>query len=121
MNVYTDSKGNRVAVYSLGLARAVSLTGVSAVQSGTALDGLSVRQNAVMTVTTTAGASAGDVQLQGSLDGTNFVNLGSAVSTTAASTTTAVVVQTAFVRYVRASITTPITGGQVNVSVGVSG
>jgi hypothetical protein len=32
-----------------------------------------------------------------------------------------VVVQTAFVRYVRASITTAITGGQVNVSVGVSG
>lgn len=118
---YTDSSGNRIAVYSLGLARATSLTGVSAVQNGTALDGLTVRQNAVVTVTTTSGVSAGDVQLQGTLDVTNWFNLGSAVSTTAASTTTQVVATGAYARFVRAAITTAITGGQISATVGVAG
>ncbi|WP_141120200.1 DUF6385 domain-containing protein [Mycobacterium malmoense] len=119
--MYTDSSGNRIGVYSLGLAPAVSLSAKSTVSTGTALDGLAVRSAAVMATTTSTGVSAGAVQLQGSLDGTNWFNLGSAVSTTAASTTTQTVVSNAYARYVRAAITTAITGGSVTVSVGVSG
>ena len=85
------------------------------------MDGLAVRSSAVIAVTTSAGVSAGDVQLEGSLDGTNWYSLGSAVSTSAASTTTAAVVTDQLFRYVRAAVTTAITGGTVTVSVGVSG
>lgn len=118
---YTDSLGNRVAVYSLGLAPAVSLSAVSAVGAGTALDGLTVRSSAVIAVTTSSGVSAGDVQLEGSLDGANWYALGSAVSTSTASSTSATVVTDSLFRYVRAAVTTAITGGTVTVSVGVSG
>jgi hypothetical protein len=85
------------------------------------LDGLCVRANAVATVTTSAGVSAGSVQLTGSLDGTNYYLLGSAVTTSAASTTTAVTVTNALVRYVRANVATMISGGTVTVSVGLYG
>ncbi|HZY60578.1 MAG TPA: hypothetical protein VFE56_12500 [Candidatus Binataceae bacterium] len=118
---YIDSLGNGIAPYTLGIAPAVSFTAKSATGPGTALDGLAVRANAVMVVTTSAGVSAGSVRLQGSLDGTNWFSLGSAVSTTAASTTTQVVVTGAYARYVRANVATAITGGTVAASVGVSG
>jgi hypothetical protein len=84
------------------------------------LDGGVVRLNAVLAVTTSAGVSAGAVQLQGSLDGTNWFNLGSAVTTTTASTTTQVTSTTALVRYLRASITTTITGGTITAVVGLA-
>jgi hypothetical protein len=106
---------------TLGVPPVVSLTNVSATGAGTALDGLSVRQNATIAVTTSAGVSAGSVQLQGSLDGVNFFDLGSPVSTTAASTTTQVVVSNAYARYVRANVGTSITGGTISASVGLSG
>jgi hypothetical protein len=118
---YIDAFGNAVAVYSLGIAPATSLSAVSAVQAGTALDGLTLRTTAVLSVTTTAGVSAGAVQLQGSIDGTHFYNLGSAVTTTAASTTTQVAVSSAYSRYVRAAITTSVTGGSISASVALSG
>jgi hypothetical protein len=54
-------------------------------------------------------------------NGTNYYSLGSAISTTTASTTTQTVVSSAYSRYFRAAITTAITGGTVTVSVGVSG
>lgn len=118
---YIDSYGNQVQPQTLGVPSVVSLTAVSATGAGSVLDGLTVRQNACMSVTTSAGVSAGSVQLQGSLDGTNFYNLGSAVSTTAASTTTQVTVTSAFSRYVRGNVGTGITSGTVTVSVGLSG
>jgi hypothetical protein len=120
--MFYDAAGQvSINQYTQGQRPAVSLTAQSSVQNGTALDGGVVRANAVIAVTTSAGVSAGAVQLQGSLDGVNFYNLGSAVSTTTASTTTAVLVQNAYARYVRAAITTVITGGTVTVSVGVNG
>jgi hypothetical protein len=65
--------GNRIAVYSLSLARAVSLSAKSAVSNGTAPETVRpVRQNAVLTVTTRAAALAGTVVLQASNDGTDF-------------------------------------------------
>ena len=118
---YTDSAGNRIAVYSLGIAPAVSLSAQSAVGAGTSVDGLTVRSAAAISVTTSSGVSAGAVTLQGSLDATNWFNLGSAISTTTASTTTQTVVSSAYARYFRAAITTAITGGTVTASVGVSG
>lgn len=119
--MYTDSYGNRIGVYSLGIAPAVSISAKSTVQNGSALDALAVRSAAVMQTTSSAGVSAGAVQLQGSLDGTAWFNLGSAVTTSAASTTTQTVVSSAYARYFRAAITTAITGGTVTVSVGATG
>jgi hypothetical protein len=110
-----------ISVHTLGLEPIVSLSAVSAVGAGTVLDGAVVRSAAVLSVTTSAGVTAGDVQLEGSLDGTHWFNLGSALSTTAASTTTQTVVSSAYARYVRAAITTAITGGTVTASVGVAG
>jgi hypothetical protein len=85
------------------------------------MDGIVVRQNAVITVTTSAGVTAGSVTLQGSLDGVNYVNIGTAISTTTASTTSTSVASNVFMRYVRAAVITAITGGTVSASIGVSG
>ncbi len=75
-----------------------------------------------MVVTSWAGVSAGSVQLQGSLDGTSWFNLGTAVSTSTASTVFTPAVETnVFVRFVRANIATEITGGTVTAVVGLSG
>jgi hypothetical protein len=119
--MYTDSLGNAVAVYSLGLAPAVSLSAKSTVSTGTALDGLTIRENVVLTVTTTARVSAGTVVLQARNDGVNFYAVsGASISTTTASATTSVVATNVFARYVRAAITSAITGGQITAKVGVS-
>jgi len=110
-----------IEVHTLGIEPVVSLSAVSAVGAGTALDGAVVRSTAVLAVTTSAGVTAGAVQLEGSLDGSHWFNLGSAQSTTTASTTTQTVVSSAAARYVRAAITTAITGGTVTAWVGLSG
>ena len=117
---YIGTNNNTVEAFTQGYPPAVSITAQSTVQNGAAVDGLAVRANAVMSVTTSAGVTAGSVQLQGSLDGTNFFNVGSAVSTTTANTTTAVVATNAMVRYARAAIVTAITGGSVSASVGLN-
>jgi hypothetical protein len=118
---YIGSNNNTIEAYSTGYPPIVSLSAVSAVGAGAVLDGLATRQNAVISVSTSAGTSAGAVQLEASLDGVNFWNAGSAVSTTAASTTTSVVVQNILARYLRAAITTVISGGTVTVSIGLNG
>jgi hypothetical protein len=125
MPQYYDSRGTAgtpVTPQTQGLAPAISLTNVSAVTNGTALDGLSVRANAVLTVTTGVGVSAGTVVAQGSQDNVNWAAIsGLTVSTTAASTTTTVVATSSYYRYVRAAVTVAITGGTISASVGVSG
>jgi len=75
-----------------------------------------------MVVNSSAGVSAGSVQAQTSLDGVNWANAGTAVSTTTASTVfpPVVLTGTAF-RYIRATVATAITGGTISASVGVSG
>ena len=118
---YTASNGNTVQAQTTGLPPVVSLSAVSAAGAGTALDGACIRPNAVMTVSTSTGVSAGSVQLQGSLDNAHWFSLGSAVTTSAASTTTQVTVSNALVRYVRANVATLITGGTVTCSVGLQG
>lgn len=115
---YTDSAGN--LQFGSGIAPATSLTAVSAVSSGTAVDGGVCRLNHSMAVTTSAGVSAGVAQLQGSLDGVNWFNMPatSNVTTSAASTTYLVTPPACPARFVRASITTIITGGTITAVVG---
>jgi hypothetical protein len=125
MPQYYDSRGTAgtpVTPQTQGIAPATSLTNVSAVSSGTALDGLSLRSTVAMVLNSSAGVSAGSVQLQGSLDNVNWYNLGTAVSTTTASTVFApVVVSATAARYARASVVTAITGGTISATVAVSG
>jgi hypothetical protein len=118
---YIGANNNTVEAFTQGYPPAVSLTAQSSVQNGTVLDGLCVRANAVISITTSAGVTGGVVALQGSLDGVNFYTLGSPTTTSTASTTTAVLVQNAYARFVRAAITTAIVSGTVTVSVGVNG
>jgi|SRR6516164_818420 hypothetical protein len=120
--MYQDPFGNSVQPGTSGLAPVTSLTAASSTGGGSVLDGLSLRTIAAMVVTSSAGVSAGSVQLQGSLDSVNWYSLGSAVSTTSASTTfTPVIVTGTATRYVRANIATAITGGTVTATVGVNG
>jgi hypothetical protein len=120
---YIDSRGVAVQPYTLGITPVASLTAQSATTAvPTVLDGLSVRTTAVLVVNSSAGVSAGSVQLYGSLDGTAFYTLGSAVSTASASTTfTPVVVSNVPFRYLKAVIATAITGGTISASVAASG
>jgi hypothetical protein len=118
---YIDSYGNGISPHTLGSPPAVSFTAKSATGAGAVLDGLSVRLSAVMVITTSSGVSAGSIQCQGSNDGTNWYSLGSAVSTTSASTTTQVVVAAAYSRYVRAYVATGLTGGTASATVGLYG
>lgn len=118
---YTTVNQNTIEAYATGLPPAESLSAVSAVGAGTVLDGVVVRPNAILVVTSSAGVSAGAVQLEGSLDQTNWFNIGSAVTTSAASTTTVVSSTSAFARFVRAAVTTAITGGTVSATVGLHG
>jgi hypothetical protein len=118
---FTDSNSLAYEQHTLGVPPLVSLSAKSTTGPGAALDGVVVRENALMSVTTSSGVSAGSVQMQGSFDGANYFALGSAVTTSAASTTTQVVVSSGFTRFVRANIATAITGGTVTVSVGLYG
>jgi hypothetical protein len=117
----SDQNSNAIVQNTSGIAPLVSLSAVSAVGPGSALDGAVARANAVITVTTSAGVSAGAVGLFGSLDGVNYVQLGSPISTTAASTTYTAVATNVFMRWVRAAVTATVVGGTISASVGVSG
>jgi hypothetical protein len=98
-----------------------SLGAASAVGPGTVLDAGGCLSNHAMVVTSSAGVTAGAVQLQGSLDGSTWFNMGNPVSTTTANTTfTPIVVSDQPVRYLRANITTLITGGTVTAVVGMA-
>jgi len=116
-----DSSGNVIVQNTYGLTPLVSLNAVSATGPGAALDGLVIRTTGVMGVTSSASVSAGSVQAQTSLDGTNWVNAGSAVSTTTAGTVFTPVVVTGAFRYIRATVATAVTGGTISATVGVSG
>jgi hypothetical protein len=120
---YIDSRGNAVLAWTAGISPVVSLTAQSATTATPSiLDGLSTRSTAVLVVSSSSGVSAGSVQLYGSLDGNAWYTLGSAVSTSSASTTfTPVVVTNTLFRYLKAVIATAITGGTVSATVGASG
>jgi hypothetical protein len=118
---FIDSTGQTYEAHSLGVQPIKSLSAVSATGAGTALDGVVSRANAVATITTSSGVSAGSVVLEGSLDGINFITLGSAVTTSAASTTYTVASTSSFFRFVRARVATLISGGTISAWVSLSG
>lgn len=106
--------GNLQEEISYGTQGFTSLSAVSAVGPGVVLNGGACRSSHTIVVASSPGVSAGAVQLQGSLDGINWFNLGAAINTNTASTTFApVVVSNQPVQYLRAYITSVITGGTV--------
>lgn len=107
------------APYTLNLS-AVSGTGPGAIVDLSAGGG-APQANPVMAVISSAGVSAGSVQLEGSTDGVAWYNVGTAVSTNAASTAFAPVSNTGVAaRYVRANVKVAITGGTVSAWVGAA-
>jgi len=115
---YHDADGN--VQFGAGTAPVTSLVAESADETyGTVLSCGVARLNHSMAVVTSAGVSAGVVQLQGSLDGTNWFNLPatSSQSTSAANTTYLVTPPACPALFIRAGITTVITGGTVTVIV----
>ena len=115
---YQNGVGNTIEAITHGLPPVVSLSAVTT-GTGTAIDGLTVRNVVVMTVTGSSGVSAGAVQLQISNDKVNWANEGSAVTVTA-STTTNTVNTGVYARYARAKVSTTVVGGTATVSVGLS-
>lgn len=91
-----------------------SLNAQSTVQNGTVLDSGSARTHNTIVVITSAGVSAGTVQIQVSQDNTNWF-VGASISTTAASTIYSTDVVGAF-RYARAAISVAITGGTITAT-----
>ena len=95
-----------------------SLNAVAAVGSGTVLDNQSAKSDHTVQILTSAGVSAGDVQLQGSLDNVSWFDIGAAVAVAAANTVFQQSSTGIPARFIRASITTAITGGTVVVYIG---
>lgn len=85
--------------------------------AGNALDNIVARPNHSLFVVSGAGVSAGVVTLQGSNDNVNWFNTTATVTTNAASATFTAAVATFPYRWVRATITTGITGGTVTATV----
>ena len=122
---YTQGS-NTVEAYTNGLPPILSLNAASAANTnGTVLDGLCVRSSAVIQIAASTGVTAGAVQLQSSLDGQNFWNVGSPITVTAPGTTAESYSLPAnsgnIGRYFRASVSTAVTGGSVSVWIGTSG
>ena len=117
---YVDDFGNEIQAYTTGLPPVHSLTAASATNAtSTVLDGVVMRTNSTLVVVTGTGVSAGDVEIEGSLDGTNWFVIGSALAVSAANT---VYHQTGTVsaRYFRAVVSTAITGGTIDAFIGVT-
>ena len=96
-----------------GYVPLVSLTAVSAIGAGAVMDNQGVRNNHSLVVVTSGTVNGGTVQLQGSQDGVNYVNLlASAIAPLSATATVwASTAQLTPVRFLRANVITTITGG----------
>lgn len=117
---YQNGVGNTIQAFTQGLPPVKSLSAAAATTAtSVVLDGVVMRTNSTLVVVTGTGVSAGDVELQGSLDGTNWYVIGSALAVSAAST---VYHQTGNVpaRFFRAIVSTAITGGTVDAWIGVT-
>src|SRR5271167_4559431 len=103
-----------IEAYTTGVGPVHSLSAATATTATAAvLDAATIRQNAVLVVTSGAGVSAGDCSLQASLDGVNFFTVGSPLAVSAANTTYSQTSTSAFGRFFRAVVSTNITGGHV--------
>lgn len=96
----------------------VTLTNQQAIANGAALDNVTCRANHTVQILSSAGVSAGSVQLQGSLDGVSWFNMGAAVAVNAASSVFSLSVTGTPARFVRANVSVAITGGTVGALVG---
>lgn len=96
----------------------VSVLNGGAVANGAALDNKSCRANHTMAAVTSAGVTGGTAQLQGSLDGNNWFNIGAAVNLNAANTVFPLSAGGTAARFVRAAITGVMVGGTVTITVG---
>lgn len=94
----------------------LSLPAGSTAGSGAALDNGGCCANHTLVTVSTAGITAGAVQLQGSLDNVNWCNLGAAIALAASSVQTVSVAGMPF-QFVRANVSTGVTGGSVQASV----
>ena len=120
-NLVVDNGDGTQTLVTTGGTRPLAAAAALATGDFAGQDGGTVHGTAIMQVTSGLGVSAGSVQMQGSLDGTNWFNLGTATNTNAASTVFAPVIVTGTaVRYVRAHIATNITGGTVSATVGMA-
>lgn len=114
---YYDSAGN--LQWGPGTTPVASFVAASAVSNGSVLAGGVVRLNHAMVVVASAGVSAGAVKLQGSLDGINWFDMPATSSVTLTTPGTSLITPPACpAAYVRAAITTLVTGGTVGVMVG---
>lgn len=99
----------------------VSLAAQSALNTlGTVVDAGEIRANSILVVVTSAGVTAGAVQLLGSIDNVNWYALGAPVTTNTASTVFTVPVANTPTRSLRARITTAIVGGTVTANVAMA-
>src|SRR5665213_364960 len=120
-NLVVDNGDGTQTLVTTGGTRPLAAATALATGDFASQDGGTIHGTAIMQVTSGLGVSAGSVQMQGSLDGTNWFNLGTATNTNAASTVFAPVIVTGTaVRYVRAHIATNITGGTVTATVGMA-
>lgn len=116
---YQAGVGNTIEAYTTGMPPVLSLSAATT-GAGTSGDFVTVRPTATLVVIGSSGVSAGAVTLQGSMDNTNWWNIGSAVTVTA-STTTASVQASAYARFFRANVSTTVVGGTVTAYVGAAG
>lgn len=117
---YQNGAGNTIEAYTTGLPPVHSLAAASATNAtSTVLDAVTVRTNSLLVVVTGSGVSAGDVEIEGSLDNSNWYAIGSPLAVSAAST---VYHQTGTTpaRFFRAVVSTAITGGTVDAWIGVT-
>jgi len=91
------------------------------------MDNVGVRNNHNLVVTTSAGVSGGVVNLEGSQDGINWVALlggsgtNAVVTTNAANKTFSSTAQLTPFRFIRANVTTGITGGTITAWIASAG
>lgn len=98
-----------------------TLNAQSAVGNGTAQDFAACYSNVTMVIAPSAGnLSAGVVALEGSLNGTNWVEIGTPITYSGTSVTEDITVSGIAMRHFRGVIKTEVTGGTVTAQIGVS-
>lgn len=114
------ANGISTEAYSAGTAPVLSLNAATT-GNGSVLDAGVVRSTAVWSLTGSTSVSAGAATLQGSLDGTNWYALGSAVTVPTTATTTQTVQSSAYSRFFRVVVSTTVTGSTATASVAAFG
>jgi len=115
----TQTVTGAVTVSPTAPAVVTSLNAATAISSGTVYDLGYLSRDYTFVGTSSATLTAGVVRLFGSIDNTNFVQIGSDISCTADFTAAVSKAYTGATnyRYLRADITTTITGGNITVKV----